>query len=242
MGHKKDCVCYYRTSTVTNRNGDSLKRQKSNVHRWCRNNGYRVRGEWWDIESGTVDVLERHEFGELLSFCEKEGIDTVVFENSSRFSRDLIVGEIGRRFLVDMGIKLISSESPESWTSDEPTTKLIRHVLSSVSEFEKCSLVKKLKVSRRRKRKSNEKKGVVTMERTGKCEGRKRILELHPELESLVIKLRRKGFSYRKISDLLRVEYGLSVSFMSVREIMKDIEWMRREKRNRKRRRRTETV
>ena len=92
MGHKKDCVCYYRTSTVTNRNGDSLKRQKSNVHRWCRNNGYRVRGEWWDIESGTVDVLERPEFGELLSFCEKEGIDTVVFENSSRFSRDLIVG------------------------------------------------------------------------------------------------------------------------------------------------------
>ncbi len=57
-----------------------------------------------------------------------------------------------------------------------------------------------------------------------------------------MIKLRRKGFSYRKISDLLRVEYGLSVSFMSVREIMKDIEWMRREKRNRKRRRRTETV
>ena len=188
-----------------------------------------------------MDVLERHEFGELLSFCEKEGIDTVVFENSSRFSRDLIVGEIGRRFLVDMGIKLISSESPESWTSDEPTTKLIRHVLSSVSEFEKCSLVKKLKVSRRRKRKSNEKKGVVTRERTGKCEGRKRILELHPELESLVIKLRRKGFSYRKISDLLRVEYGLSVSFMSVREIMKDIEWMRREKRK-MRRRRTETV
>ena len=65
----------------------------------------------------------------------------------------------------------------------------------------------------------------------GECEGRKRILELHPELESLVSKLRRKGFSYRKISDLLRVEYGLSVSFMSVREIIKDIEWMKRGKR-----------
>ena len=50
-----------------------------------------------------------------------------------------------------------------------------------------------------------------------------------------------KGFSYRKISDLLRGEYGLSVSFMSVREIMKDIEWMKLEKRKR-RRRRTETV
>ncbi len=90
-------------------------------------------------------------------------------------------------------------------------------------------------MSRRRKRKSNEKKGIVTRERNGKCEGRKRILEIHPELESLVIKLRRKGFSYRKISDLLRKEYGLSVSFMSVREIMKDIEWIKREKRNRTR-------
>ena len=58
----------------------------------------------------------------------------------------------------------------------------------------------------------------------------------HPELESLVSKLRRKGFSYRKISDLLKEEYGLSVSFMSVREIIKDIEWMRKEKRNLKRR------
>ena len=66
--------------------------------------------------------------------------------------------------------------------------------------------------------------------------GWKRILELHPELESLVSKLRRKGFSYRKISDMLRVEYGLSVSFMSVREIIKDIEWMKRGKRKRKRR------
>ena len=46
----------------------------------------------------------------------------------------------------------------------------------------------------------------------------------------------RKGFSYRKISDMLRVEYGLIVSFMSVREIIKDIEWMRKEKRNLKRR------
>ena len=39
-----------------------------------------------------------------------------------------------------------------------------------------------------------------------------------------------------KISEIFRVGYGLSVSFMSVREIIKDIEWIRREKRNRKRR------
>ena len=35
---------------------------------------------------------------------------------------------------------------------------------------------------------------------------------------------------------MLRVEYGLSVSFMSVREIIKDIERMKRGKRNLKRR------
>ena len=45
-----------------------------------------------------------------------------------------------------------------------------------------------------------------------------------------------------KISEIFRVGYGLSVSFMSVREIIKDIEWIRREKRNRKRRKKTETV
>ena len=44
-------------------------------------------------------------------------------------------------------------------------------------------------------------------------------------------KLRKKGLSLRKISSLLKEEYGYTVSFVSVGNILKDISWMKKEKR-----------
>ena len=85
----------------------------------------------------------------------------------------------------------------------------------------------------------NRDKGIVTRTRKGKCEGSKRILKVHPELESLVSRLRKKGMSYRKISEFLKEEHGYSVSFKSVERILKDIDWMKKERR---RMRRSETV
>ena len=134
---------------------------------------------------------------------------------------------------------LISLDYPESFIEDSPTSNLIRQILGSVSEFDKNSTVSKLRVSRVRKRESNRDKGIVTRTRKGKCEGSKRILEVHPELESLVSRLRKKGMSYRKISEFLKEEHGYSVSFKSVERILKDIDWMKKERR---RMRRSETV
>ena len=83
----------------------------------------------------------------------------------------------------------------------------------------------------------------VTRNITGKCEGGKRILEIHPELESEVSKLRKKGLTYRKISDHLKEEYGYSVHFSSIGNILKDIEWMKKERRRiRRKSSMTETV
>ena len=87
---------------------------------------------------------------------------------------------------------MVSSENPESFVEDSPTSILIRQILGSVSEFDKNSTVSKLRVSRVRKRESNRDKGIVTRTRKGKCEGSKRIFEVHPELESLVSRLRKK--------------------------------------------------
>ena len=109
--------------------------------------------------------------------------------------------------------------------------------MGSFCEFDRSSTVSKLKVSRIRKKESNYKKGIsgVTRNRTGKCEGRKRILEIHPELESLILKLRKKGLSWVKISKTLSDEYGYNISSMSVGRILKDIDWMKKERRRLKR-------
>ena len=55
----------------------------------------------------------------------------------------------------------------------------------------------------------------------------------------MIVKFRRKGLSWVRISKILSNEYGYKVSPMSVGRILKDIEWMRKERRRMKR---SETV
>jgi DNA invertase Pin-like site-specific DNA recombinase len=203
--------------------------------KWVKSNGYSVKGEYWDIESGKMDTMVRPEFLNMISDSERMGIKVLVFSDQSRLSRDIIVQESTYRLLSSRGYSLVSSENPNSFLEDTPTSNLIRQIMGSFCEFDRSSTVHKLKVSRIRKRESNYKKGIVTRNRTGKCEGSKRILEVHPELESLIFKLRRKDLSLRKISSYLKDELGYSISFHSVGRILKDISWMKKERRRLKR-------
>ncbi len=238
----KKCVSYYRTSSLTNvgEDKDSLKRQKSVVHRWCRNNGYEIEGEFYETMSGDNEILTRPKFVEMLDFCDSQDVKTIVFENTTRFSLDLICMETGYVYLKGLGYTLISSESPESFVDDSPTSVLIRRVLGCLSDFEKSSIVEKLRGSRMRKRSVMKEKGVITREGKGKVEGRKSLLEQHPELEGLVKKYR-ETMSYREISRVLESEHGLRISKTSVPKLIEDIELMKRERRNRKRRKTTKT-
>ena len=179
--------------------------------------------------------MDRPEFMKMISDSEGLGIKVLVFSDQSRLSRDIIVQESSYRLLSSRGYSLISSENPNSFIEDTPTSNLIRQIMGSFCEFDRSSTVHKLRVSRIRKRESNHNKGIVTRNRTGKCEGSKRILEIHPQLESLILKLRRKGLSLRKISTLLKKEHGYSISFKSVGNILEVIDWMKKEKRRMKR-------
>ena len=93
MNKKKECLIYLRTSTLTNKEGDSSNRQRSSIMKWVKSNGYIVKGEYWDIESGSMDTMDRPEFMRMISDSEKNGIKVLVFENQSRLSRDIIVQE-----------------------------------------------------------------------------------------------------------------------------------------------------
>ena len=228
-----------RTSTLTNKDGDSVHRQKSSIIKWVKSNGYSVKGEYWDIESGKMDTFERPEFMNMISDSERLGIKVLVFSDQSRLSRDIIVQESTFRLLSSRGYSLISSENPNSFLEDTPTSNLIRQIMGSFCEFDRSSTVSKLKVSRIRKKESNRDLGIVTRNRKGKCEGRKRILEIYPELESYILKLNKKGFSNRRISSFIKDDLGYSVSYKSVGNVLNDIDWMRKERR---RLRRTEVV
>ena len=248
----KKIVGYFRTSSKssTGEDKDSGKRQRHSVHTFCKSKGWDVVKDFWDKGvSGTLDVLNRPSFLEMLNYCEENEIKTIVFENSSRLSRDLICMETGFQYLSSLGYTLISVDSPETFVENTPTSVLIRQVLGCISQFEKSSLVEKLRVSRKRKSKLNKKNGYISRTGRGKVEGVKKLTELNPELSGLVVSYRRKkdirtknSLSYMKISKLLEDENNLSVSFNSVKRILDDVKDEKRESRNRRRRKRIETV
>ena len=243
--NKKICG-YYRTSSKSSSGDDkdSGKRQKHSVHSFCKSKNWEIGNEFWDKGvSGTLDVLNRPSFLEMLNYCEEYGIDTIVFESSSRLSRDLICMETGFQYLSSLGYTLISVDSPETFVKTSPEGTLIRHVLSCISHFERSSIVEKLRQSRERKSKLNKSRGYISRNGRGKVEGVKKLTELNPELSGLVVSYRRKkdrrtkkSLSYMKISKLLENEHNLSVSFNSVKRILDDVKDEKRNKRNMERR------
>ena len=242
----KNVCAYYRTSSATNvgTNKDSKKRQRHSVFSYTDPKGLNVVREFYDKGvSGTLDVLNRPSFMEMLNYCEENKISTIVFESADRLSRDLIIMETGFQYLTSLGYKLISVSNPDTFIEDTPTSTMIRQVLGVISQFEKSNLVEKLKVARKRKSKLNKSKGIIDRNGNGKCAGKKRLSEKHPELAKMVVNYRKmidrkthQSLSYRTISRRLEDEHNLVVSHNTVQRMLDDVVLMKREQRNRKRR------
>jgi len=239
----KNIVGYMRTSSQVNVKGDSRTRQSLSVKKYSKSKGWNVKGEFYDVISGTTNIMERPEFVKMLSFCEENSIDTILFEGSDRLSRDLIVNETSYEYLTKLGYTLISVKNDKTFLDTSPTGILVRQILSTISSFEKNNLVEKLRVSRERKSKLNKSRGLLDRNGKGKCGGKKKLTDTNPNLSNLVLSYKktkdirtRKPLNNSKISKLLLEEHNLSVSYNSITRILEDIERDKRERINSKRR------
>lgn len=189
-------VAYMRTSSVTNVGGDSEPRQRTAITAYAAAAGYTIAKADWFYDaavSGADPVTSREGFAAMLERIAGNGVRTIIVESPDRFARDLIVQLTGHDHLKKLGIALIPATCPDHFTETTPTATLIRQVLGAVAEFEKTSLVAKLRAARDRKRK-----------RTGKkVGGRLSYAEINPEMVARARKL--KG-SLRKISAALAAE------------------------------------
>lgn len=159
-------VSYLRVSSKGQIDGDGFARQREHIGRWITSNGAAHIAEFTeDGISGTSDLINRPALTRLVSYCLEHGpIHAVVVEKADRLARDLIVSEMLIRQFSEMGIRVIEAEGGNDLTAgtDNPTATLIRQVLAAVAQFEKSSVVAKLRVARNRKRAE-----------TGRCEGAK---------------------------------------------------------------------
>ena len=131
-----------------------------------------------------------------MSYITGNGARIVLVENASRFARDLAVQIAGHDLLKDRGIELVPVDAPDHFTDETPTAVMVRQILGAVSEFEKASLVQKLRKARDRKRAE-----------TGRCEGRKPVPD---EVVREARRLRRKNPRTGKRLSLRRIAAALA--------------------------------
>ena len=170
-------VAYMRTSSSTNvgEGKDSEPRQRAAIAAFAAAAGYAIADDDWyyDVAVCGADSIEAREgFAAMLARIEGNGVRTIIVETANRFARDLMVQEVGFDMLRKAGITLIAADSPSAFLDDGPTSTLIRQILGAVAEFEKASMVAKLRGARERKRRA-----------TGrKVGGRKSYSEMNPKL------------------------------------------------------------
>lgn len=203
-------VAYLRTSSSTNvgEDKDSHVRQLRAVEGYAKRAGYTIRQPaYYDAAVSGGDAIDvRPGFRELLAYVgDNPEVRVILVETANRFARDLIVQETGYRLLKDRGIELIAVDAPGGFLDDTPTAELVRQVMGAISQFEKASIVAKLRGARERKRAA-----------VGKCEGRKSYGETRPEVVATARRLRRKSSatgkrrSYREIAAQLAIQGQLN--------------------------------
>jgi DNA invertase Pin-like site-specific DNA recombinase len=183
--YKIPSLSYLRTSSAANVGAekDSDQRQRAAITGFAKAHGYEIEAEFYDAAvSGADPVIKRPGFLAMLQRIAGNGIKTIIVESPDRFARDLAVQLAGHDMLKGLGIDPIPASAPEFFLEDTPTAVLVRQVLGAIAQFEKASLVAKLKAARDRKRAGD-----------GKCEGRPSHREMNPELVALAKRLRRRN-------------------------------------------------
>ncbi len=153
-----------------------------------------------EAESGDLLDEDRPALGNLLvHLVNNHDIKLVFIERVDRFSRKLLTQELVIKKFFDLGVTVIGAESDIDLTvlDDDPGRILIRQIFGAFAQFEKSSIVRKLKAARLRKKKEN-----------GRCEGVYPFGE-HPKkpLEAIavqmIVKLRSEGKQPLSIADSL---------------------------------------
>lgn len=184
---------YLRTSSAANvgQDKDSEPRQRDAISAYAKRVGIVIVQEFRDpAVSGKDPIDQRPGFKSLLEAIAANGVRTVVVESADRFARHLLTQEAGIALLVQLGVRVLTSNGDDLTESDDEFRIAMRQVMGIFAQLERTRLVKKLKHAREAKRA----KGL-------KVEGRKSVAETNPNAVAMARRLRRANpVTHRKMS------------------------------------------
>ena len=194
---KQLAFAYLRVSGLGQVSGDGFVRQLTAIQSYAEANGLEIARVFREEGvSGTVEQTHRPAFCAMLEALQADSVSVVIIENVSRLARDLMVQEAAIADMQKRGIQLISVAEPDLLGSD-PTRVLLRQLVGAISQWEKSTIVAKLRGARQRQK-----------AKLGRCEGRKPYGTRDGEVQAIVRakQLRAEGRSLAAIADTLGAE------------------------------------
>lgn len=155
----KKAFGYLRVSGRGQLDGDGFARQRKAIEEFAAAQNINI-VQWFEEKGVTGTVEDRPAWRALLTELHSDGVAIVIVEKLDRVARDLMVQESIIASLMKDGFELRSASEPDMCSAD-PSRVLIRQILGAFNQYERSTIVLKLRAARDRKR------------RNGRCEGRK---------------------------------------------------------------------
>jgi len=193
---KRKGYSYLRVSGRGQLNGTGIDRQRTAIVSYAQKNRIEIIRTYEEQETGTTE--NRQQLAQMLKDLKQNpSVRFVLVEKLERLARDLLVSEKIIHDLKRLEVNLISVIEGEELLNGDPSRKLVRQLFGAVAEYDKSMTVEKLRLSREQIRAT-----------VGKCEGRKAVEEIAPDLLDEIRRLRRKRphkkpLSYAKIAEIL---------------------------------------
>ena len=197
MATHTKAFAYLRVSGKGQVRGDGFPRQLKAVREYAQAHGIRlVKVFREEGVSGAKDLVNRPALSELLQALHGNGVKLVLVEKLDRLARDLMVQETIIGDLRKHGFELVSVHEPDL-LQDDPSRVLMRQMVGALAQYEKATIVMKLRGARERKR-----------AKTGRCEGRKPFGKTQAEQRAIerMGELRTQGMGFDRIARKLNDE------------------------------------
>lgn len=146
-------IGYLRVSTDAQVEGYGKDVQEADIRRWCKANGHRLVGLLAD--DGVSGALsERDGLGEALRMVRAGEVGAIVVGKLDRLARDLVFQEQALAEVWAHGGEVYSTLPTEANLrndEDDPSRKMIRHILGAVNEWEREMIRLRMRNGRRAK-------------------------------------------------------------------------------------------
>ena len=145
---------YLRVSSKGQIEGDGPERQRLACAAFAQKHNLTLEAEFFDAYTGKAE--ERPAFTQMLESLQANPglVECVIVERMDRLARDLMASEFLLRELRKLNVKLFVADQGqlEDVASDDvdPTRILIRQFMAALAQWEKSTLVKKLRVAAQR--------------------------------------------------------------------------------------------